>query len=401
MVSKFYAARWILPMTSAIVENGCVEVAGAAIVAIHSERPSGVEVVELGDVALLPRLINAHTHLEFSALTEPVGNPRETFDQWIGEVVGYRRSLAAEGADKLRAAIKTGLLETAASGVIAVGEITTNWGLESSYSNPHVQVVSLREVINFSADEVSRITADVESYITKLQNLGMTVGVSPHSPYTVHWDQLISLCRISKEYKVPCVMHLAETKEEGELISKRSGVFRGMLEQFGMWEESAIPESVSYLDYVQALSNSWRALLVHGNYFGVEVHRFLGKVRNRLAVCFCPRTHAWFGHDRYPLSSMLEYDVRVCLGTDSRASNPDLSLIDELQFVAALYPELKVAKLLEMVTVNASFALGLDKKYGFLGEGASTKVLMVPVNPEKPLEIQLISNLSKAESVDL
>ena len=98
---------------------------------------------------------------------------------------------------------------------------------------------------------------------------------------------------------------------------------------------------------------------------------------------------------------MLENDVRVCLGTDSKASNPDLSLIDELQFVAALYPELKVEKLLEMVTVNASFALGLDKKYGFLGEGASTKVLMVPVDPENPLDIQLISNLSKAESVDL
>ena len=68
MSSKFYAARWIVPMTSSIIENGCIEVAGDAIVAIHSELPVGVEFVELGDVALLPRLINAHTHLEFSAL---------------------------------------------------------------------------------------------------------------------------------------------------------------------------------------------------------------------------------------------------------------------------------------------------------------------------------------------
>ena len=401
MSSKFYAARWIVPMTSSIIENGCIEVAGDAIVAIHSELPVGVEFVELGDVALLPRLINAHTHLEFSALAEPVGNPGETFDRWIAEVVGYRRSLAARGADKLHAAVKSGLRESAASGVIAVGEITTNWELDNSYSSTQVEVVSLREVINFSADAVSQITADVESYITQRQKRGIAVGVSPHSPYTVRWDQLISRCRLSQQYKVPCVMHLAETKEEGELISRRSGVFRTMLEQLGMWEESAIPESVSYLDYVQVLSSSWRALLVHGNYFGADVHRLLGEVRSRVAVCYCPRTHAWFGHDRYPLHSMLECDVRVCLGTDSKASNPDLSLISEIQFVAKMYPELKVTELLEMVTVNASFALGIEEKYGFLGEGASPQLLMIPVNPEHLLEVQLISNLNEAEFVHL
>ena len=98
---------------------------------------------------------------------------------------------------------------------------------------------------------------------------------------------------------------------------------------------------------------------------------------------------------------MREYDVRVCLGTDSKASNPDLSLIAEIQFVAELYPELEVTELLEMVTVNASFALGLEGKYGFLGEGASSQLLMVPVNPEYPLEVQLISNLNEAEFVHL
>jgi len=98
---------------------------------------------------------------------------------------------------------------------------------------------------------------------------------------------------------------------------------------------------------------------------------------------------------------MLEYDVRVCLGTDSKASNPDLSLIAEIQFVAEMYPELKVTELLEMVTVNASFALGIEEKYGFLGEGASPQLLMIPVNPEHLLEVQLISNLNEAEFVHL
>lgn len=401
MSNKFYAARWIVPITSPILENGCVEVAGDTVIALHAERPTGVKVKELGDVALLPGLINAHTHLEFSAVAEPLGNPTAPFDQWIGEVMRYRRSQAGNAAFSIGTAVESGLQESEKAGVIALGEITTNWELVDCYAGSEMEVVSLREVINFSAAAVSRTTADVESYLCRLRNGGVAVGISPHAPYTVHWDQLRSLCDLSRQYSVPCVMHLAETKEEGELIATRSGVLRDMLGRLGMWEDSAIPESVSYLDYVQMLATSWRALLVHGNYLSAELHPFLGTVRDRVTVCYCPRTHAWFGHERYRLESMLECGVRVCLGTDSRASNPDLSLVAELQFVAEKYSQLNLLPLLEMATTNAAFALGLENRFGFLNQGSTSRVLAVPVNSQSSLESQLLINLAQAESVSL
>ena len=401
MSSKFYSARWIVPITSPVVKDGCVEVADELIVAVHAEAPADVQVVELGDIALLPGLINAHTHLEFSNLQAPLGEPAASFDQWIAEVVKYRRAQAEDAAVRIQDVVHAGLVESANSAVVAVGEITTNGELADCYLSSNTKVISLLEVINFSRDEIENKTAEVESYLHALKCQGLSAGISPHAPYTVSWQQLTDLCRLSEQYRVPCVMHLAETKEEGELLARRKGVLRDMLDRLGMWEDVAIPEAVSYLDYVELLATSWRALIVHGNYLSSEVQQFLGTKRDQLAVCFCPRTHAWFGHDRYPLEEMLNHRVRICLGTDSRASNPDLSLISEIQYVAQQYSDLTSFQILKMVTSNAAFALGLESQLGFIGSGAFSRLLSVPIQAGESLETQLLDCLSAAELVSL
>ena len=211
MSSKFYSARWIVPITSPVVKDGCVEVADELIVAVHAEAPADVQVVELGDIALLPGLINAHTHLEFSNLQAPLGEPAASFDQWIAEVVKYRRAQAEDAAVRIQDVVHAGLVESANSAVVAVGEITTNGELADCYLSSNTKVISLLEVINFSRDEIENKTAEVESYLHALKCQGLSAGISPHAPYTVSWQQLTDLCRLSEQYRVPCVMHLAET----------------------------------------------------------------------------------------------------------------------------------------------------------------------------------------------
>lgn len=401
MSSRFYSARWIVPITSSVVKDGCVEVVDDLIVAVHAQPPAGVQIVDLGETALMPGLINAHTHLEFSNLPGPIGDPTAAFDQWIAEVVQYRRSQAEDPAVSMSEVIESGLSESANSAVVAVGEITTADGLTDCYLASDTKVVSLHEVINFSSDKIEIKTGEVASYLQAMKRQRGAVGISPHAPYTVSWEQLRDLCRLSQQYSVPCVMHLAETKEEGELLALRQGVLREMLDRLGMWEDAAIPESVSYLDYVKLLGTCWRALVVHGNYLNSETHQFLGANHDQLSVCYCPRTHAWFGHDRYPLEEMLNHRVRVCLGTDSRASNPDLSLISEVQYVAQQYRNLTLSQILPMVTINAAFALGLESRLGFIGAGACSRLLSVPLQADAVLETQLIDSLSAAELVRL
>src|SRR5262245_6249966 len=85
-----FRARWVVPIDRPPIEDGVVTIAGGRIVAL-GENASARPARDLGDVALLPGLVNAHTHLEFSVLERPLGKPGMGFPEWIGEVVQHRR----------------------------------------------------------------------------------------------------------------------------------------------------------------------------------------------------------------------------------------------------------------------------------------------------------------------
>ena len=142
----------------------------------------------------------------------------------------------------------------------------------------------------------------------------------------------------SIEHEMPLAMHLAESREEIEFLRDGRGPFRELLESRGGWDPTARPRGARPLDELRVLSRAHRALVVHGNYLDDEEIDFLGRQRRQMAVVYCPRTHAWFGHARYPLEKLLAAGAIVALGTDSRASSPDLSLLAEMRHVAREFP---------------------------------------------------------------
>ncbi len=125
-------------------------------------------------------------------------------------------------------------------------------------------------------------------------------------------------------------MHLAESPEELRLLSHGDGPFRDLLADRSMWDESAIPAGTRPLDYLRMLAAAPKALVVHGNYLSAEELQFLATHAASMSLVYCPRTHGFFEHSPYPLRQALDLGVRVAIGTDSRASNPDLSLLAEL-----------------------------------------------------------------------
>ena len=96
-----------------------------------------------------------------------------------------------------------------------------------------------------------------------------------------------------------------------------------------------------------------------------------------MAVVYCPRTHAWFRHSRYPLEKLLAAGAIVALGTDSRASSPDLSLLAEMRHVAREFPAMSRATILELGTRGGARALGLDAQIGTLEPGKRANLAIV------------------------
>jgi aminodeoxyfutalosine deaminase len=387
-----YRARWLLPVDRPPIEHGIVTLAAGKIVAVGENQSSSPQ-RDLGDVALLPGLVNAHTHLEFSLLDKPLGEPGMPFPNWIGRVVEYRRTQAkalmaeTDGFQRFRRrAAERGLSELQAGATVAVGEIATpDWPREC-FPAQRLSTTIFMELLGLQAS-LHELLKLAKSFIDDVQDSGTTLrpGLSPHAPYTVSPDLVRGACALSSQERIPLAMHLAESREELKLLASHTGPLVNLLQSLGAWHPNVLPRGLRPLDYLKTLATANHALVIHGNYLAADEIEFLAAHRDRLSLVYCPRTHAYFGHESYPLAQLLASGVRVAVGTDSRASNPDLSLWKELQHIARHHPSAAPEAILQMGTLAGAQALGLDHELGSItpGKRAALNVIQ-PASSARP-----------------
>jgi cytosine/adenosine deaminase-related metal-dependent hydrolase len=304
--------------------------------------------------------------------------------EWIRLVIADRRRGNRGGA----AAMVAGLRESLAAGVTTIGEIATSVPPRPSGEDVLPRTVVFQEAIGFSAGRVDSVFADVEQRLAATEE---PTGVSPHAPYTVHPQLLERLVRLAAERSIPIAMHLAESREELRLLQHGDGPFRELLEERSMWDAKAIPRGSRPLDYLKQLAEAPRSLVIHGNYLDAEEIEYLGRRRDRMSVVFCPRTHAYFQHEAYPLGAMLKAGVRVALGTDSRASNPDLDLLEEARTLVKLFPQASPDNALRMATQDGAEALGISGVAGSFKVGKRADLVAIEIRDhgDEPFEAVL------------
>jgi len=174
-------------------------------------------------------------------------------------------------------------------------------------------------------------------------------------------------------------MQLAESPAEIQWLQDGNGPLKDLLKDLGVYDPAAAPQGSRPLDYLQMLAVAGRVLIIHGNYLSHDEIGLLADHAESMAVVYCPRTHQYFGHDRYPLERMLTAGVTVCLGTDSRASSPDLDLLAEIRHVARHFPELSPRVVLQLGTLQGAKALGRDREIGTLEPGKYANLAIVPL----------------------
>jgi cytosine/adenosine deaminase-related metal-dependent hydrolase len=344
---RLLRVRWLWNPDVTPLENVCIREQGGTVLDI---RPcSNSELTGVLAVALIPPLVNAHTHLEFSALAEPL-EPALPFQSWIQSLMKWRGSNATQAES-----IRSGFAESVASGVGLIGEIATHDDI-SLLTNPKIYCVAFRELIGLGPARVQQQHELAETFLSTPYTIGVRKALSPHAPYTVHLDLLEQSVALGVKYQVPLAMHLAETTDELELLASGTGRFQTFLSSMGLFDPKQFSGGRCILDLLKLLSLAPKVLAVHGNYFTNEDIAFLASHQN-ITTVYCPRTHHFFGHTVHPFRKLLSAGCRVVLGTDSRASNPDLSIWRELQHVARLAPELSPGLLLAMITTHAAEAM--------------------------------------------
>lgn len=352
-----------------------MEIEGSRIAAVYvGDHPRATD---LGNSALIPGLVNAHTHLEFSDLEQPLG-PATPFTSWIRSVMKSR--FESSGSADLK--IQRGLHESLSAGTTCLGEIATS--SESfqllEQSQPVPRAVVFRECLGFSADRISeqeQIAVDfLAQRMDQDQTAALHVGLSPHAPYSVHPDLYASLIQLAQKQDAPVAVHLGETQAEWELLEQKRGPFVELLTELGLWNSQIINEGLRMTDYLEPLTKLSSALAIHGNYFGKSEIELL-KQSPQISVVYCPRTHHYFGHPVHPWLKMIGQGINVALGTDSRASNPDLSLWNELLFLRAEFSEVSPGLILECGTLSGARALGLAGEIGSLAVGKRADLALI------------------------
>jgi aminodeoxyfutalosine deaminase len=363
-------ARWIFPVASEPIQHGAIEVCEGRIAAIYHRPPQEAE--DLDDVAIVPGFVNAHTHLEFSDLREPL-TPSQPFPAWLRNLMAYRRQRGDAGA-----AVRHGLEELRQEGNVGFGEIVTQSWPDGNPANVPGGVL-FRELIGLPPENIDAQFELAARYLEGDDSNRPTAavrGLSPHAPYSVHPRLFERAIALAASRHAPLTMHLAETQAELQLLRDGTGELVEFLSGLGVWREGVVPRGRRPLDYLRALASVEHVVIAHGNHLDEEEIEFVARHRN-LAVAYCPRTHAFFGHAEHPWRTLIERGGLVAIGTDGRGSNPDLSIWNELVFLAQRYPDVDPAVLLRLGTLNGARALGLEEDLGTLEKGKSARAAVI------------------------
>jgi cytosine/adenosine deaminase-related metal-dependent hydrolase len=381
-------ARWVLPMAGPPLEGGWLRITHGRIMALGRRVAAGrgPECRDLTDCLIVPGLVNSHTHLEFSDCLEPL-SAAGGLPAWIGRVIAMRRRRANDSDAQVDQAVAHGLAESIAAGTTCLGEIAT--AVRPSYlhcQGPRLRV--FREVLGLSLSAAARASAASRSDLARLARSGVAVGLSPHAPYS-------TAARLAAELRppggrdpasrggMPSAMHLAESREEMEFIRDGRGPFRELFAMLGLLPEGMPPPLLPPAEWISRLARRPRGIVVHGTFLPEDPPALarLARHRDRLAVVVCPRTALALSGRLPPLAAFREAGVRVAIGTDSRASTPDLSVLAEgrvLVDAGVADP----AEVLGMVTVQGGWALGFAHAVGTLSPGrCADLVIMRPRMP--------------------
>src|SRR5258705_8143945 len=233
-----YHASWIVPIVEPPMRDGWVAVDRGRIVALSRRPPSdGAPEIDLGRVAVLPGLVNAHTHLELSYLRDEVP-PASQFVSWIRGVIAARRRRPAADSPEILDAVDRAIAESTGCGTAVVGDISNTLITFGPLARSPLAAVVFYEVIRFNATDPDAL---VEEAVRRIEALVPTervrASLAAHAPYSVAPLVLRAIRKAVDRYPfAPCSIHLSESVEEVEFIRSAEGPWRALLEEIGSWD---------------------------------------------------------------------------------------------------------------------------------------------------------------------
>ncbi|HEY4285233.1 MAG TPA: amidohydrolase family protein [Chthoniobacterales bacterium] len=366
-------ARTIITMTGPPIDNGAVAISADRIAAVGTfdqvRRQASGEVIDLGEQILMPGLINAHCHLDYTALGDRIP-PKGSFSEWVGAINAEKAKLSPE--DYLNS-IQDGLIEGEKFGTTSIVNFEAFPGLVGRIQSA-LRIWWLAELIDVRAPECAGGLIDSATHALTPNNRW---GLAPHSLYTGS-RQLYEQCEeVAAREGVLLATHLAESADEMAMFRDASGPLYQFLQSIGR-DMSDCGNETPLARFLRIASGQAakmknhdmsRWIVAHLNELDRSDFTLLEQMETKFHIVHCPRSCLYFNHARFAFERLRQLGFNISLGTDSLASNDNLNLFEEMRQFREKYPGISCREIVEMVTVNPARALDQETSLGRISEG--------------------------------
>ena len=396
-----YRAAWVCPIVQPPILDGWVAVANGRIAAIAAAgEPPPTQATNLGAVAVLPGLINAHTHLELSWLRGRVP-PAASFTDWIKQLFVTRggrheRTDDANVTDAARQAAG----EAREYGTAGIGDISNSLATVEPIRASGLRGIVFHELLGFNLP-TGKSVEETRPYRASAAALGgdvVRVSVAPHAPYSVSPEMFRAIRAEVDQSAVPITsVHVGESMGEVEFLRDGSGPWPGILEWVGSTRDDWMPPGLGPVEYLDSLGMlDARTLVVHGVQLSDVSLQRLAAIGSTLVTC--PRSNQWVGAGVPPIERFYASGVKLAIGTDSLTSVDDLNLFAELKTMRRLAPSIPARRLLESATRIGAEALGLGSELGTIEVGKRAALIAVDLPPDVvDIEEHLLSGIDSRQ----
>ena len=392
-MTTLYCARWVLPISSPAIAHGAIAVEGAEFLSIGTretltEKFPQAKVSDFDESVIIPGLVNAHSHLELTAMRGFLENEESDFFAWLKKLTTAR--LERMTAEDLYVSSAWGACEAARAGITCVADASDS----ANQSMDALRDVGLRGLVfqesfgpdpRLAMENFAKLKTRV-AHLRRRETSLVKCGVSPHAPYTVCAPQLEMIAEFAVAEHLPLMMHAAETAMEVSLMREGSGPFADGLRSRGIkWRAPGV-STIQYLNDLGILRT--RPLLAHCIDVDETDIDTLRETQTRVA--HCPKSNAKLGHRVAPFGKFLEAGIAVGLGSDSVASNNTCDLLEEARFALLIarsesarenrQRQFSASGLLHTATAGGARALGLEGEVGELKEGLQADFAVVSLN---------------------
>jgi len=377
-------ARGVLPVSRPPISNGAILISANRIAAVgrwedlaQTERD---ETIDLGETMLLPGLVNAHCHLDYTDMAGEFSPPK-IFSDWLKLITTAKGHWSKSD---YATSWLNGAQMLARTGTTTVGDVEAMPALlPEVWKLANLRVVSFLEMIGITGRrKPAEILRDALAKIDSLEVGRCCTGLSPHAPYSTLPELLRLSAKSARERRLRMCVHVAESTQEFDMFAHGRGEMHDWLRRSTRdMSDCGLGSPVRHLARCGALCEN--LLAIHVNYLARGDAALLAK--HKVQVVHCPRSHQYFQHGCFPLRRLQNAGVNVCLGTDSLASvvktrreTVELNMFEEMRTLANRETSLPAKRILQMATTNGARALGMQGRIGELSPNSFADLIVIP-----------------------